>query len=72
MGALAKTIIVLGIILVITGLVLLAMSKTSLPGRLPGDIVIKKEHFTFYFPLATSVIISVIISLIFYLIGKFR
>jgi hypothetical protein len=72
MGDLAKTIIVLGIILVITGLVLLVMSKTTLPGRLPGDIVINKEHFTFYFPLATSIIISVIISLIFYLIGKFR
>ncbi len=72
MGDLAKTIIILGVLLIIAGLVMLVIQKTPFPGKLPGDIVIRKEHFTFYFPLATGIIISVIISLILYLIGKFR
>ena len=72
MGDLAKTIIILGIVLVIAGLVMLVIQKAPFLGKLPGDIVIRKEHFTFYFPLTTSVIISIIISLILYLIGKFR
>ena len=49
-----------------------SMHKAPFSGKLPGDIVIRKEHFTFYFPLATSIIMSIIISLIVYLIGKFR
>jgi hypothetical protein len=68
----AKVIIILGIVLVMVGLVMLFAQKLPFLGRLPGDILIKKEHFTFYFPLATSIIISIIISLILYLIGKFR
>ncbi len=71
MGELAKTIIILGIVLIIVGAVLLVTEK--LPwGRLPGDILIKKEHVTFYFPLVTSIVVSIIVSLILYLIGKFR
>ena len=72
MGDLAKTIIILGIVLVIAGLVMLVIHKAPFLGKLPGDIVIRKEHFTFYFPLTTSVVVSIIISLILYLIGKFR
>ena len=72
MGDLAKTIIVLGIVLVIAGLLMLAVQRTSFPGRLPFDIVIKREHVTFYFPLGTSIIISLIVSLILYIVGKFR
>ena len=41
-------------------------------GRLPGDIVIKKENATFYFPVVTCIIISVLLSLISFIIGKFR
>ena len=72
MGDLAKTIIILGIVLVIAGLVMLVIHKAPFLGKLPGDIVIRKEHFTFYFPLTTSIVISIIVSLILYLIGKFR
>jgi uncharacterized protein HemY len=72
MGDLAKTIIVVGTILVIAGLVLLAMQKGPFLNKLPGDMVIKKEHFTLYLPLTTSIIISIIISFILYLLGKFR
>ena len=72
MGEIAKTMILIGAVLIVTGLVLLLFQKTPFLGKLPGDILIKKENFTFYFPLATSIIISVIISLILYLLGKFR
>jgi hypothetical protein len=51
---------------------MLGIQKLPFAGRLPGDIVIKRENFTFYFPLATSIIVSILISLILYLINKFR
>ncbi len=72
MGELAKMMIILGIALVVIGLLLLVMEKSPFLGKLPGDILIKKENFTFYFPLATSIILSIVISLILYLIGKVR
>jgi hypothetical protein len=72
MNQMAKLLILLGVVLVVVGLILLLLQKTPFLGKLPGDILIKREHFTFYFPLATSIIISIIVSLILYLIGKFR
>jgi uncharacterized protein HemY len=72
MGEIAKTMILIGTVLIVLGLVLLLFQKTPFLGKLPGDILIKKENFTFYFPLATSIIISIIISLVLYLLGKFR
>ena len=68
----AKIIIILGIVLVAIGVVLLFIEKIPFLGKLPGDILVKKEHFTFYFPLTTSIIISIIISLVLYLFGKFK
>lgn len=72
MTDLAKTLIVLGIVLIIAGILILFFQKLPFPGKLPGDIVIKRQNFTFYFPLATSIVISIIINLILYLIGKFK
>ena len=72
MGETAKIIIMIGVVLVIVGLVMLFLQKAPFLGKLPGDIVIKKENFTFYFPFATSIIVSIIVSLILYLISKFR
>lgn len=69
----AKWIIGLGIFLVALGLFLLFSPK--LPGwlgRLPGDILVKKPGMTFYFPLATSILVSVLLTLIFWLIRKFQ
>ncbi len=71
MTDLAKTLIVLGIALVVAGLVVLFIQKLP-SGKLPGDIMIRKDNFTFYFPLATSIIISIIVSLVLYLIQKFK
>ncbi len=72
MGEIAKMLIFLGAVLVAIGLLLLLAQKFPFLGRLPGDVLIKKEHVTFYFPLATSIILSIIISIILFLIGKFR
>ena len=72
MGEMAKIIIVIGVVLVIVGLVMLFLQKIPFLGKLPGDILVKKENFTFFFPFATSIIISIIVSLILYLISKFR
>ena len=72
MGDIAKIIIILGVFLVVIGVILLFIGKVPFLGKLPGDVLIKKEHFTFYFPLTTSIIISILISLILYLIGKLR
>jgi len=62
-----------GVVLVAIGLVLILFGRTNLPiGRLPGDILYRGKHTTFYFPLATSILLSVVLSLIFYLIGRLR
>ncbi len=70
MSDLARFLIVIGVILVVVGLALLLLPKIPWLGRLPGDIVIKRENFTFYFPLGTSILISVILSLIFWLFRR--
>jgi uncharacterized protein HemY len=72
MGELARTMIILGTVLIAAGLLLLGIQKFPFLGKLPGDILVKREHFTFSFPLATSIIISILISLVLYLINKFR
>jgi len=71
MQEIGKIIIVLGLILVSVGVVLLLMNKVPLVGKLPGDILIKREHLTFYFPLGTTLLLSIIISaVLFFLIKK--
>lgn len=72
MHDLAKALILLGAVLLALGVLLLVLPKTSFLGRLPGDIVIKRDNFTFSFPLATSILISILISLILYLSNKWR
>lgn len=70
MGELAKTLIYLGIILVVLGVVLALAGKLPWLGHLPGDIYIQRERFTFYFPLATCILISVIITLVLYFLRR--
>jgi len=65
-----KTLIIFGVILVGIGLLLALGDKIPWIGRLPGDIIIKRERFTFYFPLMTSIIISLILTLLFALFRK--
>ncbi len=70
MTELGKMIIILGLILVVFGILLTFFHKIPLLGKLPGDIFISKNGFTFYFPLATSVLLSIIISVILYFLRK--
>ena len=67
MGDMARTLIVIGAMLVVLGVTLSLLGKIPGFGKLPGDILIKKENFTFYFPLATCLLISAILSLILHL-----
>ena len=67
-----KVLIGIGIALIIFGLIWQVGGKFLSLGRLPGDIIIKKENTTFYFPIVTSIVVSVVLSLIFYIIGRFR
>ncbi|ACM23980.1 hypothetical protein LA10_09614 [Thermotoga neapolitana LA10] len=67
-----KFLILMGLILVAFGVLLVLFEKIPFLGKLPGDIVIRRKNFVFYFPLMTSLIISVVISLILYLISRMR
>jgi hypothetical protein len=70
MQDIGKLFIFIGIISIAVGSLLLLSGKISWLGKLPGDIMIQRKNFTFYFPLAMSIIISVILSLIFWLLGR--
>jgi hypothetical protein len=70
---LAKLLIVLGATLLLAGVVLLLLGRASLPlGRLPGDIVYRGKSTTFYFPLATSILLSLVLTVVLYVIGRWR
>ena len=72
MGEIGKSMIFIGIVIILIGIVLVFSDKLPFNlGKLPGDIVYKKENATFYFPITTSIIISIILSLLFTLFGKF-
>ena len=73
MNQLGKLILGLGLALVVIGGVLMLAGRMGLPlGRLPGDIVYRGKHTTVYFPLVTCIVISVVLTLIFYVISRFR
>jgi hypothetical protein len=70
---LGKLLVVVGGTIVIAGLALVLLGRTNLPiGRLPGDIVYRGKNTTFYFPLATSILLSVVLSILLYVIGRLR
>jgi len=66
-GNFGKSLILIGLIIVAVGLFVSAFSKAGSLPKLPGDIYIKKDNFVFYFPWVSSLVISAILSLIFYL-----
>jgi hypothetical protein len=70
MPGLGKSLIVIGLLIAAIGLLLTLAGKIPWLGRLPGDIFIKKDNFTFYFPLATSILISLILSLLLWLFRR--
>jgi uncharacterized membrane protein YkgB len=69
-GPLGKMLILLGVFIILIGLLLLIGEKIPWIGKLPGDIIIRKKNFTFYFPIVTSILISIILTLLFTLFRK--
>ncbi len=73
MTELGKVILGFGILLVVLGAVLMIAGRLGLPlGRLPGDIAYKGKNVSVYFPIGTSILLSVVLSVILYLISQFR
>jgi hypothetical protein len=70
MSDLARLLMIAGAVLLLLGLVLWVGPKIPWLGKLPGDITYKRDNFTFYFPLGTCILLSVILSLILYLFRK--
>jgi hypothetical protein len=66
----AKFLILFGIVVTLLGGLLLLVGKIPFIGRLPGDIYVEKGNFTFYFPLATSILISILLTLLFSLFSR--
>ena len=64
-----KLLITIGIILLVVGLLWPVLSKLGI-GRLPGDIIIRREGFSFYFPITTMILVSIVLTLIFRFWGK--
>jgi len=66
-------LVVVGALIAAVGLALVLFGKTNIPlGRLPGDIYYRGKNTTFYFPLATSLLLSVVLSLVLYVVSRFR
>lgn len=65
-----KILILLGVVIIIIGAVLLFAGKIPFLGKLPGDIYIKKDNYTVYIPIATSILLSIILSIILWLFRK--
>jgi hypothetical protein len=70
MGTVGKTLILFGVLLIVLGVLFTFGSKIPWLGRLPGDIYINRGNFTFYFPLTTCILLSLIITLVLYLFRR--
>ncbi len=67
-----KLLVIAGAAFVVLGVILLVSDKIPFLGRLPGDIVVKRKNFILYFPIATSILISIVLSIVFYSLSHFR
>lgn len=73
MGDLGRMLVFIGGLLLVFGLFLILAGKVNLPiGRLPGDIVYRGKHTTVFFPLMTSIVLSVVLSLVLYVVNRMR
>ena len=73
MSELGRMLIGIGLLVVVCGVVVLMMGKTGLPlGRLPGDFTWRGKHTTVFFPLGTCIVISVVLSLVLWVVSKWR
>jgi hypothetical protein len=73
MNELGKALLGIGLLLAVIGAVLMLAGRFGLPlGRLPGDFAYRGKHVSFFFPLGTSILISIVLSLLFYLLSHLR
>jgi hypothetical protein len=73
MAELGRILLILGVTLVVIGGIVMLLGRTGLPiGRLPGDFLYRGKNTTFYFPLASSILISVVLSIVLFLIGRMK
>jgi hypothetical protein len=73
MADLGRVLVLVGAVAIVAGLVFILVGRANIPlGRLPGDIVYRGKNSTFYFPLATSILVSVVLSVVIYLVGRLR
>jgi hypothetical protein len=73
MAELGTLLMILGITLVVIGGIVMLLGRTGLPlGRLPGDILYRGKNATFYFPIASSILISIVLSIVLFLIGRLK
>jgi Protein of unknown function (DUF2905) len=73
MAEMGRMLVILGVVLVVIGGIVILLGRTGVPlGRLPGDILYRGKNTTFYFPLASSILISVVLSIVLFLIGRLR
>ena len=70
MNDIGKILIAFGLLIVLAGVVLVLVGRVPWIGRLPGDIHFQRGNFTFYFPLATSLLLSAVLTLLLYLLGR--
>ena len=70
MNELGRLLIVFGVLLTLAGVVLVAVGRVPWLGRLPGDIHIERGNWSFHFPIVTSLLLSVLLTLVFYFIGR--
>jgi hypothetical protein len=73
MTELGKSMIVVGLVLVVGGILVWGLGRGNLPlGRLPGDLVYRGKNTTVYFPLATSVVVSVVLTILLWVVGRWK
>ena len=70
MSELGRALIVLGVVITVIGVVLVFFDRVPWLGRLPGDIHVQRGNWTFYFPLGTSILLSIVLTLVLWLIGR--
>ena len=67
-----RILIIAGIVFILAGLIVAYSDRIPFLGKLPGDIRIEKENFSFYFPITTSILVSIVLSLLIYLINRWK
>lgn len=71
-GLMGKILVLTGVVIILLGITLMFLDKIPFVGKLPGDIVIRKKNFTLYFPLGTMILLSVGLTLVFFIISHLK